>query len=106
MVKFGAIKLMTTIYEKEVFGQTPVICTCDKQINDFYWEVNGEITCNDCYKEYHSHLVKCCMDDCDEYEPDGDLIDSMCASCYELNSPLSDEDQEGWEHNIEKWNDL
>jgi hypothetical protein len=29
----------------------------------------------------------------------------MCESCLEVNTPLDPSNQEGWEHNIRRWNE-
>jgi hypothetical protein len=50
-------------------------------------------------------MVKCAIDNCEEYDDENNFTDGMCESCLEVNTPLDPEVQEGWEHNIEKWND-
>ncbi|HIE5289214.1 TPA: hypothetical protein ACXNO4_001433 [Proteus mirabilis] len=96
---------MPTI-EKKPKPNSAIQCShCDNKIDYPYYNVGFKAVCDECFEDNYSSLVKCSIDGCNEYDEKSNLIKGMCESCYEVNSPLSPEEQEGWEHNIRKWNE-
>jgi len=98
---------MPTIHERRENFEIEILCShCElKTTTTHYWEVDGDFVCDECFDTQYSHMVKCAIDNCEEYDDENNFTDGMCASCLEVNTPLDPEVQEGWEHNIEKWND-
>jgi len=70
-----------------------------------FWSVDHYQVCDECFVEKYDHLVKCSTSSCIVYGDEDDFRDGMCESCEEVNTPLDPEAQEGWEHNIRRWNE-
>lgn len=97
---------MPIIFETQNASNKVLICDCGNKIDDeYYWVIDRNATCNNCYNDEYSHMVKCCSDNCNEHDDEQNFTNGMCEKCEELSTPLSHEDQEGWEHNILKWNE-
>lgn len=98
---------MPEIYEQHHNHPATFQCThCEKSITSRKsWSIDGGDVCDDCRRNGYGRLVKCRVEDCNNYEEKIDLTDGMCESCLEVNLPLGPSDQEGWEHNIRRWNE-
>ncbi|ROQ19862.1 hypothetical protein EDC38_0453 [Marinimicrobium koreense] len=98
---------MPLIRERNISSTTDIFCdNCRDEYSVLhYWEVDGEEICDDCFGARYSHMEKCGSYDCLNYEDPKDLINGLCEDCDEVEGPINPEDQEGWEHNAEKWND-
>jgi len=98
---------MPEIQEQRYLTPTTFDCMhCERSITSNHsWSVDGDDVCDNCYPGAYGDLVKCNVAGCDNYEEEDDLTDGMCESCLEVNTPLDPSDQEGWEHNIRRWNE-
>lgn len=92
-------------YTQIVAGHEPIEIACDQcqktqKVYEYYESWEGDEICPTCFEPKRDELHEC--EDCSKLIP---LDEKLCASCEELRSPLDQEDQDGWDDNIQRLNE-
>lgn len=93
---------MHEIRQIRSFDSQSFICgRCEKSFESSQVRsVDGDAICDDCFDDEYGDLVKCNTVDCHTHLEEENLTNGMCESCYEVNSPPVDSDEDDESHSF------